>query len=182
MPEHEYSARGALELLQRRIEESSPALAERIRIAIDTGKDVLLEDEESPRGRGRKKLPRYYRKNQPFTDEEALAVALGVLEAHLVETRMFANSAREEFASSAIAGPKPPIDGKEAHQTAEGTRREPGITIEIEIESETVQAKRQTENEVLITESASEISSLCAVFAELRELTSFGDSTRGHAG
>src|SRR5689334_924318 len=98
MPENDYTARQALDLLMARILSASPDLAERIQNAVDSGRDVRMEADEQPgSGRGRRPARRFYRKNVPFTDEEALCVAVQVLESHLIESRMLVNAAHTEF-------------------------------------------------------------------------------------
>src|SRR5689334_5673757 len=95
MPKHDYTPKEALDLLIRKIEDVSSALAHQIRSAIDAGTDIQAT-ETIENGR-RKSKKRYYRKHIAYTDEEALGVALAVLESHLIESRMLVNAAHEEF-------------------------------------------------------------------------------------
>ena len=106
MPNHDYTAKDALDLLVWKIEGESPALANQIRSAIDAGKDVQAEETISPAIGKKKAKKRYYRKHIAYTDEEALGVAMTVLESHLIESRMLVNAAQGEFKQVGLASPK----------------------------------------------------------------------------
>ncbi|HEX8174052.1 MAG TPA: hypothetical protein VF543_02915 [Pyrinomonadaceae bacterium] len=103
MSDHDYTPEQALETLLRKVGERDPILAERIRIAIDAGKDI--SETEVPRTR--KQKPRTYRRKVAYSHKEALAVALGVLRSHFIELPLFINSAAANFAEAAIGIPEP---------------------------------------------------------------------------
>ena len=50
MPDHEFTAGQALEALLKRLEDSSPALHDRIRLALDAGTEDVREEEISLQG------------------------------------------------------------------------------------------------------------------------------------
>jgi len=102
MPDHDYTPEEALRTLLRKIEERDENLAERIRIAIDAGKDI--RQTETPVGR-RQRAARSYRQKVPYSHEEALAVALDVLQSHFIELPMFINSAAANFEKAAVGVP-----------------------------------------------------------------------------
>jgi len=104
MADHDYTSEEALKTLLRRVRERDKTLAERIRIAIDAGKDI--RQTETPVGR-RQRAARTYRQKVPYSHEEALAVALDVLQSHFIELPMFINSAAADFEKAAAASPRP---------------------------------------------------------------------------
>ena len=79
MPKHDYSAKDALALIVRKIQEAAPDLARQIQSAIDAGIDVQAEETLFPAAGKRRAKKRYYRKHVAHTDEEALTVAMTVL-------------------------------------------------------------------------------------------------------
>ncbi len=104
MSDHDYTAEKALQTLLRKVGERDEALTERIRIAIDTGKDI--NENETPNGR--KQKTRTYRLKVPYSHKEALAVALKVLRSHFIELPLFINSASANFAEAAVGTPRGP--------------------------------------------------------------------------
>ncbi|MEX1027067.1 MAG: hypothetical protein WD049_03530 [Candidatus Paceibacterota bacterium] len=175
MPSHDYTAREALDLLVNEITKVNKELASRIELAVNEGKETqILAPDQPTRGR-RRRVARYYRKNEPFTDEEALQVALTVLKAHLIETRMFARAAHGEFYAIGMADPKSlqsTTDSTGPPANLQGVDTEK--VIEIELEPETVQSKRQVPNHTVKAEQHPGIESLRAIFDELREVLDFG--------
>ncbi|HKH46317.1 MAG TPA: hypothetical protein VKM72_16775 [Thermoanaerobaculia bacterium] len=93
MSTHDYTAAQALELLLGKLKERDADLALHVQSAIDAGKDV---EEREPSRRSRKR-PRVYRKVVRLSDEEALQVALDVLQAYFVEQPLFVDSAAKNF-------------------------------------------------------------------------------------
>ena len=102
MSDHDYTPGKALETLLRKVGARDETLAERIRIAIDAGKDI--NQTETPRGR--RQRTRTYRRKVPYSHEEALAVALGVLRSHFIELPLFINSASMNFEKAAVGIPE----------------------------------------------------------------------------
>ena len=176
MPSHDYSAGEALRLLLDNVTKANPELGTRIEIAINEGKEVQESTSDlSKRGR-RPRTPRYYRKDVPFTDEEALKAALTVLESHLIETRMFARAAHGEFHAvgmTDINSLQSPTD--KGGQPAVPEAIDSPKVIEIELESETVQSKRDVPNHILKAEQDADIDSLRVVFSKLRHFLDFGE-------
>src|SRR5207244_3154847 len=139
----------------------SPDLAKRVLLAIDAGKDVQAEETIMPGAGRRRPKKRYYRKHVAYTDEEAIAIAMMVLESHLVESRMLVNAAHGEFKQVGLASPKKLKPIAQAAGTATDTAQTPlalgmdmtdevaeilGLdepkTISIESEPEAVQEKK----------------------------------------
>jgi hypothetical protein len=173
---HEYSPKDALDLLLDNIAISSSQLFERMKAVIDAGKDIEIEE---PRSGSRKKKPHIYRKNVPYTDEEALQVALTVLESHLIDSRKIISATISEFADTAVAPPKPPekggSDGLDLFQRRTSNRDEvKGIVIESE--PETVQDRRNLPDFVLEPVNLQELQGLEVLVARLKELTFFPQS------
>jgi hypothetical protein len=107
MSKHDYTAKDALILLLGKIERSSPEFADQIRATINAGKAKLqkvVERSESGKGPKRKRL---YWETVPYSDEEALKVALTALNAYLVETRLFMEIAGDDFKAVGESPPKP---------------------------------------------------------------------------
>src|SRR5688572_26470462 len=113
MPNHDYSARDALELLLGKLSGRDEHLGRQIRSAIDAGKDI---EERERRGRGQK--ARVYRKTVPFTPEEALQVAIDALQACFIEQPLFANSVAASLQSSAL-DQAVPADRRDLYQVPE---------------------------------------------------------------
>ena len=179
MPSHDYTARQALDLLVGKVNEVNGHLADRMELAVNEGNQIqAMEPLQSRRGR-RRRTPRYYRRNVPFTDEEALEVALEVLEAHLIETRLIARAAHGEFFLAGRAALK--SRGEVGPDVGSREKDNPKV-IEIEMEPETVQFKKQVPNHHLEAAADDDIDSLRAIFDELRTLLEayiFGLCLRG---
>lgn len=177
MPSHNYTPRQALELLFEKMENSFPMLYQRMKDAVDAGKDVQ-EQETSSRRRVRS-----YRKNLPYTDEEALAVALTVLESHLVETRKLAIAADIEFSKVLIAPPKhlesKGEDNEDVTKNRVRGKNEPKV-VEIEVEPETVLEKENRPNVSLKVATGQDLDGLESLFGNLRELISFTENRHGN--
>jgi hypothetical protein len=176
MPEHDYTAREALELLIRQIQSASPELALRIQLAVDEGKEAQMAAEESGISRGRRPTKTYYRKNVPLTDEEALTVAITVLESHLIESRKVVNATHDEFTQVGLAPPKQrnAIESSRELSLDGGMGRLEPKAIEIEIEPETVQEKRNLQNLKLEPMNDNQVHGLQEIFIALKSLTNFG--------
>lgn len=86
----------------RKLRNRDAMLADHVQEAIDEGKDVS----ETEISRDRRQKPRTYRKTVPFTHDEALLVAIQVLEAHFIEVPLFINSAVADFTESALGIPE----------------------------------------------------------------------------
>jgi hypothetical protein len=188
MPSHDYTAKDALALLIKKIEEASPPLANRIRSAIDAGKDVQAEEIISPAVGKKKAKKRYYRKHIAFTDEEALGAAMTVLESHLVESRMMVNAARGEFKQVGLASPKklkpvvqpgataqppPELDMELTDEVAEVLGVEEPKDIAIEGEPEAVQEKKNLPDVRFTSIDEEQLKSLRELFQKLKGLTDF---------
>lgn len=104
MSDHDYTPEQALPVLLRKVGERDETLAERIRTAIDAGKDI--NETEVPRTR--RQRPRTYRRKVPYSHEEALTVALDVLRSHFIELPLFINSATLNFEKAAVGIPTAP--------------------------------------------------------------------------
>ena len=98
MPENDYTPAKALKVLMSKLRSRDQSLASRIQSAIDVGKDV---SEITTSAKNRKKR-REYRKTVPFTDEEALRVAVDALQAYFVEQPLFSRSISTNFTSAGI--------------------------------------------------------------------------------
>jgi hypothetical protein len=98
MPENDYTPAEALKVLMSKLRSRDQSLASRIQSAIDVGKDV---SEITTSAKNRKKR-REYRKTVPFTDEEALRVAVDALQAYFVEQPLFSRSISTNFTSAGI--------------------------------------------------------------------------------
>lgn len=98
MTTNEYTAGQALELLMTKLRALDETLANQVQAAIDAGRDVQkTEPAQYP-----KKKPRSYRKQEPFSSEDALREALKALQAFFVEQPLFANSALDSIANAAL--------------------------------------------------------------------------------
>lgn len=194
MPLHEYTAEQALALLVRKLEPVAPVLSARVQEAVNAGSEMQAEEDSQGRSRrGRKPKKHVYRKTVPYTAEEAVAVAVGVLKAHLVESRAAIQTASEEFMAVAVAPPrKPPRrPGASPYESALGPRSttqqsEPtGVDqeklIEVETEPETVQEKRQEPNIPLKPEDPQLFDTLQHLVTALEKLTTFEESAHGNA-
>jgi len=192
MPQHDYTAKQALDLLFQKIETKSPELAARMRNAVDAGKDIEMETDKFA-GRGKNK--HYYRKNVPFTSDEALKAALDVLQSHLLESRMLVNAAHEQFKQVGLAPPRKnePLPEKDFEKQLslsikmtvtplleEIVDRSKPKNIEVEVETETVQEKRNLPDLEFIPLDDKTLHSLRQTIEKLKMLTEFGDKLYGH--
>jgi len=178
MPAHDYTPREALDLLLKKMQERFPSLYDRMKDAIDAGRDVQ-EKESDTRPRGRT-----YRKNVPYTDPEALVVALEVLESHLIESRKLIDAANTEFTKVFVAPAKPAeAKGQDAKDLGgeEVRNKDEAKTIEIEVEPETVLEKVNRPNVSLKSTASAELEQLESLFQELKKLIDFTEETHGNA-
>lgn len=193
MPYHDYTAKDALDLLMRRIDDVSPIIARQIQSAIDTGKDLQVE-EPTPAELGKRRAKkRYFRKHAAYTDEQALEVAITVLESHLIENRMMVNAAQEEFRLVGLALPKPnavifpgdsskPISGSDVEMIDNVTelyRLAEPKAIAVEGEPEVVKEKKNIPDLRFVPPDPEEISSLQEMFRRLKMLTNFQKAKHG---
>lgn len=138
MSAHDYTPEQTLDLLMRKLRRADEHLANEIQEAIDAGKDV--EEKEPPRGR--RKKPRVYRKTAPYSYEEALQVALDVLQAHFIEQPLFANSCSVNLAAAAIGIPKRPklagfgTTGQDEDVELKNEGEEKAVVIEMRTETQ----------------------------------------------
>lgn len=175
MPDHDYTPSQALSVLLEKLGRADETLAARVKSAINAGKDVQQEEP----ARDRRKRPRVYRKNAPYSNEEALAVALDVLRAHFIELPRIVNAAADSFRKTAI-GPK-----RRLHRAKNETPRweDVGSTqdkmldaekqFEIEIERETTQAKEQVPNVRMHRYDEDAIEEVARRLADLSALLNF---------
>jgi len=121
----------------RKLKGRDAILADHVQDAIDEGKDIS----ETEISRDRRQKPHTYRKTVPFTHDEALLVAIQVLEAHFIEVPLFINSAVADFTQSALGIPdqKPAIQvvgNDEPELVIERAQGEPK-DLEVELQPET---------------------------------------------
>lgn len=172
---NQYSAAEALRVLLDRVRQKNESLANRMQQAINAGKDVREEEQALARGRGRKRK-RQYRKHVPLSDEEALHVAFEVLRVHFYVFPLVVNSVNVEFTVVPVAakrvlvkadsekvewqyGPAP-VATLEAHPK----------DIEVEIETEVTQIRRQSSNYLLKPYRDADVAEMKALLDALREL------------
>jgi hypothetical protein len=196
MPTNDYTAKDALHLLITKIEAPSPGLGKQIRAAIDAGKDIQAEETIQPSIGRKPAKKRYYRKHIPYTDAEALHVAMTVLESHLVESRMLINAALEQFKQVGMASPKklksvsqqanPPLESLDldmelTDEVAEvlGVREVKDIAIEGE--PETVQEKKNLPDVRFVSVDDNQLETLRELFEILKPLTDFKEPKHGNA-
>ena len=188
MPKHDYTAKDALALLILKIDTASSDLAKRIRLAIDEGKDVPAEETIMPEMGRRKSKKRYYRKHVAYTDEEALTIAMTVLESHLIESRMLVNAAHSEFKLVGLASPKKlkpfaqvgtrvqtsfPLFIEKKNEVAEILDVGQTKTINIESEPETIQEKKDLPDLRFEPVGEEQLRTLREIFQALKALTNF---------
>ena len=96
---HHYSPDEALTLLRRKLQEQDETLATLVGDAINAGKEdtfpivnELFHDQAEK--------PHEYRKIVPFSSEEALQVALEVLQAYFIEQPLLVNEIAKNFADA----------------------------------------------------------------------------------
>ncbi len=196
MPDHDYTAKDALDLLVRKIHGASPALALRIQSAIDAGKDVQAEETILPAAGKRRAKKRFYRKHIAYTDEEALGVAMTVLESHLVESRMLVNAAQGEFKQVGLAAPKKltpvvqpgaptqatlALDVELTDEVAEVLGVAEPKDIAIEGEPEVVQEKKNLPDVRFLPIDDRQLKSLRELFQGLKAFTDFQEANHGNA-
>jgi hypothetical protein len=146
MAAHEYTARQALEVLLQRVAARDAQLASEIQSAIDAGRDV--EERELEPVRGRRRKPRSYRKTMPFTDEQALQIAVSVLQAHFVEQPLFVRSATQQFQAAGIGQPEEqwrwwPPEGQ-SQPLIEGVGVPKALEVELQTETQLVKSGEPT--------------------------------------
>jgi hypothetical protein len=93
MSRHDYSAQDALSLLIQRVVEFDEKLAAEITEAVNAGKEDTT---------GRRKRKTDGRIIEPYTSEEAVKVALGVIKAYFVHFAEIRNSAHKELSQVLI--------------------------------------------------------------------------------
>ena len=174
MADHDYTSEEALKTLLRRVRERDKTLAERIRIAIDAGKDI--RQTETPVGR-RQRAARTYRQKVPYSHEEALAVALDVLQSHFIELPMFINSAAADFEKAAVGVPadirqgQSPIRHEAETVTLKAQGEQKQLQIELQTETQLSPTNEDTLNLGPITEEL--IEEERATLDRLKDLTTF---------
>lgn len=173
-PIHEYTPKQALALLLQKLESGAPLLGARVVAAINQGTTRTIE-ESSQATKRKTKIKRKYEKSDSYSDEEALHVALNVLEAHLVETRLFVIEATRDFAESPMAGP-----GESIATSAGSISMPSGTRLEVEAEPEVVQKKESKVNVPLLVEAEAQIGTLRETIDLLRVLFTFDGSGRGN--
>jgi hypothetical protein len=139
---HDYIPEQALETLLGKLRERDTTLEAAVRSAIDLGKDVTEEQRL-----GRKRVRRY-RKTVPFTHEEALHVALDVLQAYFAELPLCINSATENFRSAAVGASwqdRPSLFREEKTRSgAEHVGDEKPLDIELQTVTQISRTQQQT--------------------------------------
>lgn len=195
MPKHNYTAKEALDLLIQKIKTASPDLEKRIRLAIDEGTEVQAEETITPEAGGRKPKKRYYRKHIAFSDEEALDVAMKVLESHLIVSRLLVNAAHGEFKQVGLALPKKlkpfaqvgtmvqtllPLYREKTKEVAEILDVGQTKTINIESEPETIQEKKDLPDLQFELVAEEQLRTLREIFLALKTLTNFQEIHHGN--
>ncbi len=140
MPSHEYIPQDALRLLIAKIAARDAGLASQVLAAVNAGRDV---QEVEPRG---KRKARFYRRTVPYDPEEALEIALEVLQAHFVEQPRFVNSCHDDMSFAVLgpgASPSSMFEPMKFKATRDFVRAEKMIEIEL-----------QTATEIIPTETA----------------------------
>jgi hypothetical protein len=140
---HEYTAEEALDTLLSKLRERDLSLEVAVRSAIDLGKDIA-----EVQRLGRKRVRRY-RKTVPFTHEEALHVALDVLQAYFVDLPLCINSAIENFKSAAVAASRQDRPAWVQEERRLVTTEHVGDEKPMEIELQTVTQISRTQQETL---------------------------------
>lgn len=174
----EYTSEAALELLMRKLTGLNPELAGRVQTAMDEGKDI--QEVEPSRRRGKKKS-RLYRKTVPYTDEEALTVALKALEAYFIQHPLFINSLHHNIAKTIIGEPRRSRYPWEKGQTFSVKKETEGIEKQVVVE---IHTETQLRTAIQVVGSTQEMEDLAPVgtkgvdeqrrnLSRLRELVSF---------
>ncbi len=173
MSVHDYSPQQALEILLQKVRNKDTTLADRIKVAIDEGKDI----NEPEKVKGRKQKTRHYRRKVAYTHDEALGIALDVLQAHFIELPLFINSAASDFKEAAIG-----IPSQVSKWIVLMKNEDEEVITQSEGESKQIQVELQTETQLSPTDQ--DIFSLEPVplgqldeqrsnFKHLRELVEF---------
>lgn len=172
MPTQEYTPQQAVELLMAKLKSRDEDLASEIQAAIDAGKDVT-ETEPVP---GRRKR-HVYRRTIPFSNEEALQVAVTALQAYFVEQPMFVEAAAAEFAQAAIGIPtgrrRLSQIALEEHEAVSLEGRGERKRVEIEIQTETQISRTGEETLPLLPVARGTIEEQRQQINRLRELMDF---------
>lgn len=181
MGEHTYTPEQALSLLLAKLSDRSSELATQVRVAIDIGKDIW---EKSPSRNGK---TRWYRKSVPFSEEEALQVAIDVLQAYFVEQPMFVDSSADEFAKAALGHARQrsirfpteiatdPLGLERELEREQVDLSDQGVpkAIEIELQTETQISRTNQEMITLKRMSPEAIKGECENIRKLREFLTF---------
>jgi hypothetical protein len=174
MVDHDYTPEQALKTLLRKVRERDEILAERIRISIDAGKDI--RQTEPPSGR-RQRVIRTYRQKVPYSHEEALAVALDVLQSHFIELPMFINSAAADFEEASVGVPADTRRGQISirHEAEALTLKDQGEPKQLQIELQTETQLSNTNEDIFNLEPSPEglIEEERANLVRLKDLTTF---------
>jgi hypothetical protein len=107
---------------------------------MDEGKDI---GETEVVGRKGKKRRRVYRKAVPYTDEEALKVALKALQAYFIEQPLFVNSLHDNMTKTVLGEPRRSRSFKETGQgypvlpDTEGVEKNSAIELHTETQLRT---------------------------------------------
>ena len=143
---NQYTAQQALDLLMNRLAARDEGLAAQVRAAIDIGKDVSEVDPPLDR----RKKGRAYRKAVPLTQEEALRIALDVLQAYFVEQPLFVDSIADNFTETAIGVPYQGRQEQVVSPFRSTSEREP-LSFERINEEKVVEIEMQTEMQLTKT-------------------------------
>ena len=172
MSDHDYTAEQALDLLLRKLDATSADLGAQVRAAIDTGKDI---EEEEPH-RSRRKKVRRYRKSVRLSAKEALAAAVDVLQAHLIEQPLFVTSAMDHARAAALAGPQDMYDAMGAGQVTQLPDSGLGAEkiLEVELRAETQLTAGGDETYRLRRPNPSELAEQRENVSRLRNFLTFG--------
>ena len=134
MADHDYTPRDALVAILESVTQRDRTIGERIETVINEGKTVV--ETEVP-GDRRRNL-RTYEMNVPYTEEEALAVAVRFFRSYFVDLPFVINSLFEEFAHAAIGVPTQLALGQvEEVEELEITEAGAVKAVQIEIQTET---------------------------------------------
>lgn len=179
MPDNEYSPEEALGVLMRKIRERDELLAEQVQAAIDAGKDIS----EVERSMDRRKKERVYRKTVPFTHEEALEIAVDVLQAHFVEQPLFVESAAINFTKAGLAHPSerlhrsgfglPRLNSSKEREKVAVDQVGEKKAIEIELQTETQIKKSGPATQTMQELAPAEIEERRQQLSTLREMVDF---------
>jgi len=144
MNEKHYSLTEALELLIKKVTDFDQDLGKTLEVAITGGKDVL--ESEPPQDRRRKSQK--YRKATPYSEEEAIGVALNVLKSAFIELPTIINETLKSFEEAEIVS-TPAIRIRKRHilEEEKDTKKEPpkysfqsplavDMTVETQLDSE----------------------------------------------